>query len=194
MRVRKNPDERKAEILKAAFDLFSNQGFLNTSVQNIADTVGISKATFFHYFSTKDTLLKELIISHITEFISRSDFSLDKPFLVNMQNFVDTLFTDLKNEKLMALSMETQQLLTPQILLYMREAIKPFHTQLVEQGIDEGICHISSENKNLCICAIQEIVCSSWRMYIDSNNLAVRNLFTIPALEKILHIPSNSLH
>lgn len=194
MRVRKNPDERKAEILKAAFELFGFQGFLKTSIQNIADTVGISKATFFYYFKTKEDLLKEIILSHIVEFIIKADFNLDNPFLENMQRFVDTLFADMQDKKLMDLSIETNQLLDNQILLYMQEAIKPFHTKLIEQGIAEGICKIKPEDKELCIIALQEIVCATWRLYMQTKNLNVRQLFTIPTIEKILHIPSNSLH
>lgn len=194
MRIRKNPDERKAEILKAAFELFGSQGFLKTSIQNIVDAVGISKATFFHYFKTKDDLLKEIILSHIVEFIIKADFSLDKPFLENTQRFVDTLFADMQDKKLMDLSIETNQLLDNQILLYMHEAIKPFHTKLIEQGITEGICKIEPEDKELCIIALQEIVCVTWRLYMQTKNGNVRKLFTIPTLERILHIPSNSLH
>ncbi len=194
MRVRKNPDERKAEIFRIAFELFGVQGYQNTSIQNIVDVVGVSKATFFYYFKTKEDLLNELILSHIAEFIFKADFSLNKPFLENIQCFVDTLFEDMQNEKLLDFTIQTNQLLDNHILRYMQEAIKPFHTKLIEQGIAEGICKIKPEDKELCIIALQEIVCATWRLYMQTKNLNVRQLFTIPTIENILHIPSNSLH
>ena len=41
----------------AALDLFREQGYVQTSVQQIADAAGVSQRTFFRYFSTKDAVL-----------------------------------------------------------------------------------------------------------------------------------------
>jgi AcrR family transcriptional regulator len=50
----------KSEIVGIAFELFAKQGYDEVSVEMIADAAGISRATFFNYFPTKDLILHEL--------------------------------------------------------------------------------------------------------------------------------------
>jgi AcrR family transcriptional regulator len=45
-----------AGILDAAAGLFARRGFAKTSVQDIADAVGLSKAGLLHHFPTKEAL------------------------------------------------------------------------------------------------------------------------------------------
>ncbi|MFJ5958306.1 TetR/AcrR family transcriptional regulator [Paenarthrobacter sp. NPDC092416] len=49
------------EILDAAAELFTGQGFANTSTRAIADAVGIRQSSLYHHFSTKDEILGELL-------------------------------------------------------------------------------------------------------------------------------------
>lgn len=60
-RTVKSHAERRNEILDVAQELFYSKGFEQTSVQDIIDTVGIAKGTFYHYFSSKNQLLDELV-------------------------------------------------------------------------------------------------------------------------------------
>ncbi len=45
------------ELILAAFELFGRQGYDETTVEQIADRVGISKRTFFRYFANKEDLV-----------------------------------------------------------------------------------------------------------------------------------------
>jgi len=49
------------EILDAAAELFSTQGFANTSTRAIAEAVGIRQSSLYHHFGTKDDILGELL-------------------------------------------------------------------------------------------------------------------------------------
>ena len=51
----------KQEILKAALELFSVQGYEATSVSQIADAVGIRKATMYSHFASKQDILEGLM-------------------------------------------------------------------------------------------------------------------------------------
>ncbi|WP_327097570.1 TetR family transcriptional regulator [Nocardia vinacea] len=45
------------EVSEVAFRLFSEQGFDNTTVEQIAAEAGLSRTTFFRYFGTKEELV-----------------------------------------------------------------------------------------------------------------------------------------
>lgn len=51
----------KSEIISAALDLFSTQGFEATSISQIADAVGIRKASLYSHFESKQAILDALI-------------------------------------------------------------------------------------------------------------------------------------
>lgn len=53
-------NERKLQVIKMAHQLFIQKGFQATSIQDILDYSGISKGTFYNYFSSKNELLIEL--------------------------------------------------------------------------------------------------------------------------------------
>lgn len=44
-------------LLESALELFHDRGYDETTVQDIADTAGVSQRTFFRYFATKDAVL-----------------------------------------------------------------------------------------------------------------------------------------
>jgi AcrR family transcriptional regulator len=54
-------EQREADILQAATDLFASDGFHATSTRKIAAAAGVSEGTVFHYFSTKNVLLLAIL-------------------------------------------------------------------------------------------------------------------------------------
>ena len=50
----------KQEILEASLELFSVQGFEATSIAQIADAVGIRKASLYSHFESKQAILDAL--------------------------------------------------------------------------------------------------------------------------------------
>ncbi len=60
-RITKRPEERRAELLDVALDLCRSHGFEAMSVEQITQTVGVAKGTFYHYFTSKDDLLEQLV-------------------------------------------------------------------------------------------------------------------------------------
>ncbi|MGW7683670.1 TetR/AcrR family transcriptional regulator [Kribbella sp. NPDC054772] len=53
--------DTKAEIHRAAVDLFSNQGYDKTSLREIAEQVGITKASLYYHYSSKQDLLRAIV-------------------------------------------------------------------------------------------------------------------------------------
>lgn len=53
--------DTKAEIHQAAMELFSTRGYEKTSLREIAEQVGITKASLYYHYSSKQDLLKAII-------------------------------------------------------------------------------------------------------------------------------------
>ena len=83
----------KREILKASLDLFSTQGYESTSVAQIADAVGIKKATVYSHFSSKQQILDDIIEIVSREYSKRSFFADDnqrnESYEKTFENFAD---------------------------------------------------------------------------------------------------------
>lgn len=61
MRIVKEADVRKNEILDAAAVLFAEKGADKTSVADIMEAVGIAKGTLYHRFKSKESIMDALI-------------------------------------------------------------------------------------------------------------------------------------
>jgi AcrR family transcriptional regulator len=55
----------ETEILERSAKLFAERGFAATTVQDIAETIGVSRSAFYHYFSSKEHILERLTESLI---------------------------------------------------------------------------------------------------------------------------------
>src|SRR5436309_13421077 len=52
---------RRAEICRTAAQLFRDRGFDATSVSDVAQALGLTKAGLYHYFESKEALLFEIM-------------------------------------------------------------------------------------------------------------------------------------
>jgi AcrR family transcriptional regulator len=55
------PPDTRTRILDAALELFSEHGFDGTTLQQIADRLGFTKAALYYHFKSKDELLGALV-------------------------------------------------------------------------------------------------------------------------------------
>lgn len=53
-------NDRKRQVIEKAHQLFIEKGFQATSIQDILEYSGISKGTFYNYFSSKNELLMDI--------------------------------------------------------------------------------------------------------------------------------------
>ena len=58
--MKKNSNQTKSRIVSAAWKLFYQYGYENTTIDDIAEMSQTSKGTFYHYFNSKDDLLGSL--------------------------------------------------------------------------------------------------------------------------------------
>ncbi len=88
---KKNDKNTKGKIINAAWDLFYEQGYEYTTVEEIIEKSGTSKGSFYHYFEGKDALLGSLSYIFDEEYIK-----LQKTLPENMSCFDKLLHLNAK--------------------------------------------------------------------------------------------------
>ena len=61
MRVTKEPEIRKQEILDTALKLFGENGYEKTSITDIAKAIGVAQGLCYRYFPSKEALFDSAI-------------------------------------------------------------------------------------------------------------------------------------
>ncbi|MBS1251626.1 MAG: HTH-type transcriptional repressor KstR2 [Anaerolineales bacterium] len=138
------PRSKDDEIFDAAASLFKEKGFHATSMQAIADAVGMQKGSLYYHISSKEELLFRIsyaAISAITEqleAIAAAPLTPSEKLRAAVENHVETLCARLD---LMTVFLKESHTLTAeqqaQILAYRRH-YEELLRDILHQGIEAG--------------------------------------------------------
>lgn len=78
-------EQREADILATLATLVQARGFASVTMDELADAVGISKATLYQHFASKDALLAALMTHHAGRFLAWLEATADQPPLARLQ-------------------------------------------------------------------------------------------------------------
>ena len=70
LEIRKHKEEL---ILTTALELFSQYGYLGTSMQSISKEAGVSKGNLYNYFESKEVLLEAILVQGLMQFTELLD-------------------------------------------------------------------------------------------------------------------------
>ena len=68
----------RERLLESAKVLFSQKGYYATSVEDIVESAGFSKGTFYFYFKSKEELFKSLVEEMHLSIVKRLEFFLER--------------------------------------------------------------------------------------------------------------------
>ena len=146
MRVVKEAEERKNEILDVAERLFGTKGFDNTSTSDILDEIGIARGTLYYHFKSKEEIL-DAMISRITDRLIEKVEAIaaqkNVPVLQRLTMMMLSLnvSNDNFNQELLKQVHKPQNALMHQKMeKCMLSGINPIITGLINEGIEQGIC------------------------------------------------------
>lgn len=144
MRVVKEAEERRNEILDAAEELFIVDGYEKTSVQGIIDKIGIAKGTFYYYFKSKEELLNGIVDRYNSIILRRAAVIAENKELGCVQRFMGVIGAMQISQEINSALMEqlhtSQNLLLHQkIMSSMLAQLTPILVSIVEEGIALGI-------------------------------------------------------
>jgi AcrR family transcriptional regulator len=69
---------QRREIVETALELFREHGYDQTRVSDVTERAGISDATFFNYFASKDLVLDELALAQVELFSETLRYQLGR--------------------------------------------------------------------------------------------------------------------
>ncbi|MGL4606272.1 MAG: TetR/AcrR family transcriptional regulator [Eubacteriaceae bacterium] len=170
MRVVKEPEERRNEILDAAEKLFVTKGYTKTTIINILDAIGIAKGTFYYYFKSKEAVLDAVIrrivqvdVALAKEIAKKTEIGvIEKIFyiLLAQQSKIGEVKYELIQEFHESGNAEMHQKSIVETVF----GITPVLTEVIEQGIQEKVFHMEypKETVEFLLVAAEFIFDSSY--------------------------------
>jgi len=77
-RLQRRKARTRAAILSAASDLFQENGYENTSIQQMAERADTGVGTLYGYFRSKEDILREVLRQHSVEAVQRYRGAIDE--------------------------------------------------------------------------------------------------------------------
>ncbi|GAA3602071.1 TetR/AcrR family transcriptional regulator [Secundilactobacillus similis] len=127
----------KRAVIQSALELFSRNGYDGTATIEIAKHAGVSQATIFKYFKTKQDLLESILMPIVSDLLPnyREDFLATIPTTKTIQQTVHFLvqnrFQFLEDNTDVMLIFFSQMMTNPQMKAKMMQFIKETEPQFV---------------------------------------------------------------
>ena len=146
MRIVKEAEERRNEILDAADELFGLKGFDGASTNDILDKVGIARGTLYHHFKSKEDILDALIERYNVRLLGAAqDIAADKsiPVVERIIRVVMALnISGGSSKEIMEHIHKPQNALMHQkIQKVIINGVTPILAEIIREGIQEGMFH-----------------------------------------------------
>jgi AcrR family transcriptional regulator len=156
VRVVKDYTVRRNEILDVAQRLMVTAGYEQMTIQDILDSLGISKGAFYHYFSSKQELL-EAIIERMLDDAEKllapllNDSTL--PALVKFERFFSSVADWKTAQKSFVLALlkvwyqDDNAIVRQKLRVTMVQHVSPLIAAIIRQGNQEGVMAASDPDQ-----------------------------------------------
>ncbi|WP_127537164.1 TetR/AcrR family transcriptional regulator [Paenibacillus illinoisensis] len=125
---------KQERIIKTAIQLFAEKGYSNTATAEIAKVAGVSEASIFKQYGTKENLLLTLIIPYLKDFFpSMADTTLSRIMNIS-ESFEDFLSAFLKNRtEFISQNKEIFQVLVKEIIYKeeLKNELIPYFSEVI---------------------------------------------------------------
>lgn len=146
MRIVKDAEERRNEILDVAERLFCTKGFDNASTNDILTEIGIARGTLYYHFKSKEDILDAMIERLTNQMVEKASvIALDESIPV-LERLTGTMLSLNVDNELGHMVME--QVHRPQNALMLQKLehmllgrVNRLITRITEDGIRQGIMH-----------------------------------------------------
>lgn len=197
MRITKEYDERRNEILNIAEGLFHLKGYDKCTVNDILKLVGIAKGTFYHYFKSKEEVLdaiisqyKEIVVNRAKEILI-SDISSEEKLMRAIMAM--RLTNQIDDNMLSDMHKTDNALLHQKTLNQMVTAMAPILAMIIEEGIDQKVWSCKYPLQYMQIFLASALTLTDEGIFeLDSDSQMKVIVALITLLEKMLDVPEDS--
>lgn len=167
MRIVKEYEERRKEILETAERLFITKGYTKTTVNDILKEIGIAKGTFYHYFKSKEEVMDEIIMRIIKDDVAKAKVIVSNPNIPVLEKLFRVLMEqspksgDVKDKMIEQFHQPNNAEMHQKSLVQSIIHLSPVLTEVLEQGIEEGIFSTSYPQETI------ELLLSSAQVIFD---------------------------
>jgi AcrR family transcriptional regulator len=146
-RWRRLPEERPAQILEAALDVFAERGVAAARLEDIAKRAGLSKGTIYLYFPNKEVLFQEVIRQTVVSQIESGERDFEQATTgatVSLERHMRRYWTFIRSPKFAPIFRLIHAELSqhPDLArFYAEEVITRGHrlvASIIRRGIDQG--------------------------------------------------------
>lgn len=144
MRIVKDAEERRNEILDAADELFAQKGYDGTSTNDILEKVGIARGTLYHHFKSKEAVMDALIERYSARLLgAANDIAADKSIPVVERLIRTVMSMNLRGgsskEIMDHIHKPNNALMHQKIQKIIIKEVPPILTEMIREGMDQGI-------------------------------------------------------
>jgi AcrR family transcriptional regulator len=157
------------EVIRTATRLFSEKGIRGVALQNIADELGMTKGALYHYFSSRDDLLRHVFGDWTTEEAEglRKRIADSGTATEQLRDYVTYHVSSLvKNFDLYGLSFSSEAELPPDIRAEFRHRKRQSDTVLrdiLQKGVTDG--EFEARDEKVIAFAIDGMCNWMWKWY-----------------------------
>lgn len=145
MRIVKEAEERKNEILDVAEKLFGERGYDATSTNDILKEIGIARGTLYYHFKSKEDILDAMIERMTGSLVAKANEIARKTGVSVLQRLTLMMMAlnvnnDLGHEIMEQIHKPQNALMHQKMQERLLAGVNPIVTSLIEEGIAQGIC------------------------------------------------------
>ena len=163
----KKPEERRAEIIAAATECFSDKGYHSTSISNIIARAGIARGTFYLYFQSKHEIFQAILdefILQLSEQVKTIKLGVEKTPALQMRENVSRVVSVITSRPALSRIIFNEAVGLDEAT---QERLKLFYKRLLDiiqssirRGVSFGIVRDVDERVASCVIlgSIREVV------------------------------------
>ena len=181
-RSARNHEDRWTDIIERAGSIFYRKGYEATSLQDIADSVGMLKGSIYYYIKTKEDLLYELVSRAQDMFeatLEEDEETARSPAPVRLRAFIGRWMALTSREREWGLVAEREFMrLSKRRLrrvIERRDELSGYVKDIIRQGIEEGAFDPTTD-ESVGAAAIFELMKTSHLWHRPSGPLSMAEL------------------
>ncbi|MCL1995982.1 MAG: TetR/AcrR family transcriptional regulator [Defluviitaleaceae bacterium] len=188
MRISKNPEERKAEILDVAERLFTTKGYNKTTISDILDEISVARGTLYYHFKSKEEMMDAIIMRIVNANVAVAKAIAHDDSLSCFAKILQILFSlkadnkDSKEKIIDQLHKPDNAEMHQKSLVMTVLHIAPILSQVVEQGVCEGVMAVEYPYETVELLLASAVVIFDGGLFPNEKEILTKKAFAFVSM------------